>query len=222
MNCESGYMGPEGGLTDLAKSEEFLKTVAEELVKRPHLLKKLVEAAIGAALATDVFEVIRKRRSVRNFQDKEIPMEKILKVLDAARWAPSAKNSQPWDFIVVRDPEKKRKLAEMAPFGKFIERAPVLIVVVTDPKKSPTHIIDGACAVENMFLAAQALGLGTCWVDIFDQRRAKELLSIPEHKYILTVVPLGYPAGEPARSTRKPLEECVHLEEFGKRLANPK
>ncbi|RLG60240.1 nitroreductase family protein, partial [Candidatus Geothermarchaeota archaeon] len=113
----------------------------------------------------NVLDAIRGRRSIRRYFGRDIPHEALIKVLDAARWAPSAKNSQPWEFIVIKDNEIKKKISELAPFGSFIKKAPVAIAVVTDPSLSPNfHQVDGACAVQNLMLAAHSLGLGTCWI----------------------------------------------------------
>ncbi|MHA1834014.1 MAG: nitroreductase family protein [Candidatus Baldrarchaeia archaeon] len=89
-----------------------------------------------------IIKVIREKRSVREFLEKDVPDELIMKVLDAARWAPSSKNTQPWEFIIIRDQKTKKKLAKLAKFGWFIADAPVVIAIVTDPRKSYAHIID--------------------------------------------------------------------------------
>ena len=166
-----------------------------------------------------IIKVIRERRSVREFLEKDVPDELIMDVLEAARWAPSSKNSQPWEFIIIRDQETKKKLAKLAKFGWFIADAPVVIAVVTDPRKSYAHIIDGSCAVQNLMLAAWELGLGTCWIGTMDRDKAKELLNIPKELHLLTVIPLGYPKRIPNPPSRKPLKELTYHEKYGERIS---
>lgn len=165
----------------------------------------------------DVLEAIRGRRSVRRYDSRYVSDELIAKVIEAAIWAPSSKNSQPWEFIVIRDAEIKRRLAELAPYGKFLAEAPVAVAVVTDPAKSPRfHEVDGACAVQNFALAAHALGLATCWVGTMDREAAKELLGVPREKNLLTVLPLGYPAENPPPKPRRPVKEVTYAERYGR------
>ena len=166
-----------------------------------------------------IIKVIRERRSVREFLEKDVPDELIMKVLDAARWAPSSKNTQPWEFIIIRDQETKKKLAKLAKFGWFIADAPVVIAIVTDPRKSYAHIIDGSCAVQNLMLAAWELGLGTCWIGTMDREKAKELLNIPEELHLLTVIPLGFPEKISKPPPRKPVKDMVHYEKYGKKIS---
>jgi len=166
-----------------------------------------------------IIKVIRERRSVREFLEKDVPDELIMKVLDAARWAPSSKNTQPWEFIIIRNQETKKKLAKLAKFGWFTADAPVVIAIVTDPRKSYAHIIDGSCAVQNLMLAAWELGLGTCWIGTMDRDKAKELLNIPKELYLLTVIPLGYPKRIPNPPSRKPLKELTYHEKYGERIS---
>jgi len=165
-----------------------------------------------------VEEAIYSRRSIRRYSPRDVPDELVLKLIDAARQAPSSKNSQPWEFIIVRDQEVKEKLAQLAPYGRFIAQAPVVVAVVTDPEKSRFHMVDGALAVHNLTLAAWALGLGTCWVGTMDREKAKEILEIPEGKHLLTVLPIGYPAEQPQPRPRKPIEEITYLEKYGRKL----
>ncbi len=171
--------------------------------------------------AVEVFEAIKSRRSVRRYRREDVPDELVLKVLEAARWAPSSKNRQPWSFVVVRNPVVKKELAKLAAFGGFLAEAPVVIAVVTDPRASPRfHEVDGSCAVENMMLAAWSLGLGTCWIGTMDREGAKQLLGVPEELNLLTVIPLGYPAEESRAPSRKSLDELVYWERFGQRKSD--
>jgi len=165
----------------------------------------------------DVFEAIRGRRSVRRYLDKPVEEEKILLCLYAAHWAPSARNSQHWNFIVVRDPETRRKLAEIHRWGGFMAESPVVIAVVGDPELSSFWREDLGAAVENLLLAAYAQGLGSCWMGVAGteyEEPIKKLLGVPEKLRILCMVSLGYPAESPTR-VRQPLDRKVHWEKYG-------
>jgi len=165
-----------------------------------------------------VIKVIRERRSIRRFLEKDVPKDLVLKVLDAARWAPSSKNSQPWEFIIIRDEKTKRELAKLARYGWFLADAPVVIAVITDPQKSYAHLIDGTCAVQNLILAAWELGLGTCWIGTMNREKAKEILEIPEALHLLTVIPLGYPEKVPGPPPRKSIGNIVYYEKYGEKI----
>jgi len=172
----------------------------------------------------EVFEAIKGRRSVRAYTDEEVPDEAIEKILDAARWAPSAGNLQSWEFVVVRDPEAKRRLAEAAWGQRFIARAPVVIVVCANQKRSARGygergaslycIQDAAAATQNMLLAAYALGLGTCWVGAFDERRVAEVINAPSGVRPVAIIPVGRPAERPRPPSRLSLDKVVHYESF--------
>lgn len=167
-----------------------------------------------------IIEIIKSRRSIRKYKQTPVEDEKLNMVLEAARWAPSAGNRQPWEFIVVKDPSIRRKVADIAPYGGFIAEAPVMIAVVVNPEKDPTHCIeDGAIATTHILLAAHALDLGTCWVGAFGsayEDDAKRALGVPPNLRVLSLVSLGYPAEE-RTSTRKDLREIVHYETYGKK-----
>jgi len=169
-----------------------------------------------------IIEIIKSRRSIRKYKQTPVEDEKLNTVLEAARWAPSAGNRQPWEFIVVKDPSIRRKVADIAPYGGFIAEAPVMIAVVVNPEKDPTHYIeDGAIATTHILLAAHALDLGTCWVGAFGsayEDDAKRVLGVPPNLRVLSLVSLGYPAEE-RTSTRKDLKEIVHYEKYGKKEA---
>ncbi|MEM0058484.1 MAG: nitroreductase family protein [Candidatus Bathyarchaeia archaeon] len=171
----------------------------------------------------DVFEVIQIRRSVRAYEQTPVPREKLAKVLEAARLAPSAGNIQPWHFIVVTNAEKRGKLAR-APFAKFLQEAPVVIVGCGDQKASPKwFMVDVAIAMQNMVLTATSEGLGTCWVGSFDEDQVREILKIPENYRVIALLALGYPRKKidvqgkilHLLRRRKKLKEIVSFEEFG-------
>jgi nitroreductase len=172
----------------------------------------------------DLFEAIRLRRSIRAFTRDEVSDEEVEKILDAARRAPSAGNIQPWEFIVVRRPEIKRRLARAALHQTFIEEAPVVIVVCADEVRSGRGygsrginlycIQDTAAATENILLAACALGLGACWVGAFREDEVKAALGMPRGVRPVAIVPVGHPAERPRAPYKRSLREIVHFETF--------
>jgi nitroreductase len=142
----------------------------------------------------EVFEAIRRRKSVRAYTKTPVPEEKLEKILEAARLAPSAENIQPWYFIVVTDHEKRKQIAKSGIFAGFLEESPVVIVGCGDQKASPKwYEIDVAIAMQNMVLAATAEGLGTCWIGSFDEGLVKKLLKIPERFSVVALLTVGYP-----------------------------
>ncbi|MEM3616540.1 MAG: nitroreductase family protein [Candidatus Bathyarchaeia archaeon] len=172
----------------------------------------------------DVFEAIMGRRSIRAFKEVGISQENVEKLIDAARWAPSAGNIQPWEFIIVRNPETKKRLAEAALGQSFIEEAPVVIVVCADEDRSARGygtrgrtlycIQDTAAAIQNIHLAAYAMGLGTCWVGAFKEEEARKILQVPDGVRPVAIIPVGYPAESPSLRSRRPLKQIIHNEKF--------
>jgi len=168
----------------------------------------------------DVYEAIKTRRSVRAYQEKDIPEDVLKRILEAARLAPSAGNRQQWKFIVVRDPELRKKLVPAANNQQFVGQAPVIIVAVAlEPDRVmscevPAYAVDLAIAVDHITLAATAEGLGTCWIGAFSQSEVKKVLDIPAHYKVVTLIPLGYPADSPRIKSRKSLEEIVCYDTF--------
>ena len=167
----------------------------------------------------EVFEAIKGRRSIRKYTKDSVPEDLIVKILEAGRWAPSAGNSQPWSFIVLRDEDVRRKVAEATTYGKFLADAPLGIAVVIDPRASTHPVEDGAIATQNMLLAAHALGLGACWIGFYNsiyKGRVKEILGIPEDKRLLSIVSIGFPAESPTK-TRKELGKITFTDKYGRK-----
>ena len=136
-----------------------------------------------------------------------VPDESLDQVLDAARLAPSAGNSQPWHFIVVKDPQTKK----MLDISEWAQQAPVVVVGCTEAP-NPTDI---AIAFEHLVLAATSFGLATCWIGRWGaDEKIKKTLGIPPNVRVLAVTPLGYPAESHAPRPRKPLAQIVHHEKF--------
>lgn len=165
-------------------------------------------------------EVIKKRRSVRAYTSEEVPEEKLQRILEAARMAPSASNRQQYKFVVVREPEKRKQLAEAAAGQSFVGEAPVVLVAVSlNPERImscqvPAYAVDLAIAIDHITLAAVEEGLGTCWIGAFSQQEVKEILDIPVSYKVVALLPLGFPADSPGSKVRKSLEELVCYETF--------
>lgn len=164
---------------------------------------------------------------MRKYMDKDVSEEVLSRILEAARLAPSAANIQPWYFVVVKDNERKRRIAESGPFARFIADAPVVIVGCGDRKASPRwYVVDVSIAMEHIVLEATELGLGTCWVGSFNEAVVKEVLKIPDRFAVVALLALGYPKeGLDVTSTlahmmhrRKKLEDIVCLDEYGNPL----
>lgn len=159
---------------------------------------------------------MRKRRSIRRYRTEPVASEDLKKMLEAARLAPSAGNRQPWYFIVVRDAEIKRKLAEAAAHQMFIADADVIVVGVSDPRRSPRwHDRDLMIAMEHLILEATELGYGTCWIGAFNEDRVKEILEIPEEYRVVALTPVGVPDESPPPRPRRSLEEIVFQDKWG-------
>jgi nitroreductase len=171
----------------------------------------------------DLSEAIKGRRSIRAFKPQDIPEETVEKLIDAARHAPSAGNIQPWEFVIARNPDTKKKLAQAA-HQAFIEEAPVVIAVCADEKRSASGygnrgetlycIQDTAAAIQNILLTAYSLGLGTCWIGAFNENEAKKALKPPKGIRPVAMIPVGYPNKTPSQRGRRPLNQIVHHEEF--------
>lgn len=164
------------------------------------------------------YELYERRRSVREFLDRPVPMDVLPRLLMTLNRAQSAANRQPWHFIVA---EKKDRLALNDVFTKDgFKSAPVIIVACADPQEAWVRKYDGVnyawvdvtIAVTEMIGAATAEGLGSCWIASFDPARVKEILGIPGHMDIVGMIAVGYPAKELAKEEkqRKPLKEIIH------------
>ena len=173
----------------------------------------------------DLYDVIRTRRSVRSYKGDAIPANVLHRVLDAARMAPSANNTQPWKFIVVKDPATRKKVAEVSFAQSFIAEAPVVIVCCGRRYHDAyswiadnMYLVDVTIAVDHLTLAARNEGLGTCWIGAFDREALKALLKIPNDHDPVVLTPLGFPSGmRPFQSgaSHKPLGEIAFSEMFG-------
>ena len=164
----------------------------------------------------NIFEAIKKRRSVRSFLDKPIEDEKLTAVLEAGRLAPSAGNRQECRFVVVEDRDVRRRIAVAANGQSFVGEAPVVIVAcaVTNGHVmscgQPCYPIDIAIALDHISLAAVEYGLGTCWIGAFNEEKVKEILGIPEEVRVVELMPIGYPAFQTVKEkNRLPFSKIV-------------
>lgn len=172
----------------------------------------------------DFYELIKKRSSIRKYKPDEVSEELLNKVLDAAHWAPSGKNGQPWRFVVIRNQELKQKLVDPCRKQGFIAEAPVLIVIITNEDESyqkqgnymKSWSIDAALAMDHLMLAATLEGLGTCWIGAFDEKEVKKALNVPDSLRVVGLTPLGYAAAEGRPKTRKNLKDIVFYDEAPK------
>jgi nitroreductase len=172
----------------------------------------------------DFFEAIRLRRSVRAFTDKNVSDEEVMRLIEAARLAPSAGNIQPWSFVIVKKTEIKNKLYSAALHEDFIREAPVVIVVCTNEELSRRGygsrganlycIQDAAAATENILLAACAMELGACWIGAFNEDAVGEAINAPGHVRPVAIVPVGHPAERPSPRHLRPLGEIMCYETF--------
>lgn len=165
-----------------------------------------------------VFEAIKKRRSIRKFDPtKKITDQQIEKLLEAARWAPSAGNLQSWYFVVVQDQEVKNQLAEAALGQDFIAQAPVVIVSCANLERSASRygrrgenlyaIQDATIATQNLWLAATEMGLGAVWIGAFDEDEVSRILNLASHLRPIAILPIGYPAEQPLPPPRRSIKE---------------
>lgn len=162
-------------------------------------------------------ELIKSRRSIREYKDTSIPKEALEKIIDAARFAPTARAVQPWEFILVTKPETLKKLAELAENGRFLAQAKACIAVFCQDTKY--YLEDGCAATQNILLAAAELGIGSCWV-AGDKKpycpQVSELLGVPAGFKLVSLISLGYPKAEGSfkATEKRGLGEVIHWEKF--------
>jgi nitroreductase len=177
----------------------------------------------------EFMDVVASRKSVHSYADREVEEEKLAKVLEAARLAPSWANRQCCRYVVIKD---KAKIEELSDGRKtWLKQAPVVLAACADPKDSGArngmdyYLVDVGISMQQLVLAATDLGLGTCWIGMFDEAKVKKLLEVPENVRVVALTPLGYPAEKegfeikPAQKfvgsdRRKPVEEVVHREKW--------
>lgn len=161
-------------------------------------------------------DVLKKRRSIRRYQkDKKLDFSLITKIIDAARFAPTARGNQGWEFVVVTDPNIKSQIAQKARYGRFIEDASCCVAVLYE--KGFEYILeDMSAAATYITVAAKALGLGSCWVASYKKEHSefvKNLLNVPPNLELCALIAIGYPDEEPAR-TKKDISSILHWERY--------
>ena len=164
----------------------------------------------------DILNLLKSRRSIRIYQDKPIPQDLLLQILEAGRWAPTGANLQPWHFIVVTDAETRKRIGDAARFffikSSHVERAPVVLVLGYNTRKGKYGRYDATLAGGNMMTMATSLGLGTCWIGAFDEPKVKEILEIPGNIEVIGLITLGYSDERAEIPPRVELEKIVHWE----------
>jgi nitroreductase len=180
-------------------------------------------SSCGRIGSMDILDVIKRRRSVREFTDQKISESAINDLVEALRWAPSAGNLQSRKFYFVFNADIRNKLAQTGfrqEFVSFIARAPLVIVACADLRISSHYgerglhlycIQDTAASVQNLLLAACDLGLGTCWVGAFKEEKVKDILNLPDNLRPVVIVPVGYPARTPKAPARVSRTEAVEF-----------
>src|SRR5580704_17942776 len=169
----------------------------------------------------EAIEAILKRRVQRTFANQPVEAEKLAKIVDAGRHAMSARNMQPWQFIVIQNRDTLKEVGALCSTGRFVTDSPSAIVVLKDVANARWADVDCAQAVQNMATAGWALGLGTCWVGNFDAAALKEMLGYPDGWEVFTILPFGY-ADDKNPPQSRPLKkraEMVHHEKFGQSKA---
>jgi nitroreductase len=180
--------------------------------------------------AKEILNLINKRQSDRKYSDKPVEKEKLERIIEAGRMAPSACNAQPWKFIVVTDPELVLKVADAASakligMNSCVAQAPVILVIVREKpnmsskvgatiKNKDYSLIDIGIATENICLQAKAEGIGSCIIGWFDERQIRNLLEIPKSKRVELIITLGYSLSEQREKRRKPAEETVSYNKY--------
>lgn len=174
----------------------------------------------------DIFKIIKTRRSIRKWKKKKITKSLIMKILDAARHAPSSCNSQPWEFIVVTEKTKIEKLMEARNGKNNRMEPPLIIAVCVDTKRSPFRWIeDGSVAAQNILLSAHALGLGAVWLTAYKhpiylkkskiERNVVKILNLPKFIRPLCLIAIGYPDEIPCKKYFRDFESMIHYNKFG-------
>ena len=161
-------------------------------------------------------DILLSRKSIRRYEKREIPKDVMANILEAARQAPSAANRQPYRFIVITDNEIKKELSK-GMFNKFIQDSAVTIVGCADVGGFPTGkwaVVDTSIALQNMVIAAWAMGVGSCWIGDFKEDEVKQLLKIPDKWKVVSLISLGYPAEQPQPRRKKSLEEIISYNKF--------
>ncbi len=180
----------------------------------------------------EVFDCIRTRRSIRKYKDKAVPWDNIIEILQAGKYAPFAGNIFNCKFIVVKNEDKRRAIAEACTQQYWMQDAPIHIVLVAEPEKAERYYgtrgvrlytVQGiAAAIQNMLLTAHSLGLGACWVGAFDEHEIRRLCNLPEHVDVHAIVTIGYADENPQMPPKYRIEHAMFFEKWWGRIEPPK
>tara|TARA_Y100000310_G_scaffold344866_1_gene460111 strand:- start:3709 stop:4377 length:669 start_codon:yes stop_codon:yes gene_type:complete len=180
----------------------------------------------------DLVDAVRSRRSIRKYQDRQVPWDEIVKILHSAKYAPFAGNIMNSKFIVIKDEDKRNAIADACADQHWMALAPVHIVVVGEPEKAERYygargarlytIQGGAAAIQNMLLTAHAIGLGACWVGSFDEELIREVCGLPEHVFVEAVVTIGYADEKPDMPPKYRIEHMMFFNKWWGRIEGPK
>jgi nitroreductase len=160
-------------------------------------------------------DVVLSRRSVRRYEQKNIPKDVLDRILEAGRQAPSAMNRQPWHFIVLTDSKIKKELSKGF-FNRHIKNSAFTVVgcAYTGLIDRKWSTVGTSIALQNMVIAAWAMGVGSCWIGDFKEEKVKQLLGIPDKWKVVALVSFGYPAEKPKPKRRKPIGKIVSFNKF--------
>ena len=161
-------------------------------------------------------DLILSRRSIRKYEDKDIPEDILQQILETGRQAPSAVNRQPIRFVIVNDQDLLKNLCNNL-ITRFVKYAPLAIVGVAYTKALWTGkwaVIDATIAMENMVISAWSLGIGSCWIGACNKKKVKELLKIPEKWKVVALLTFGYPAEKPKQKKKKPFDKMFSFNSF--------
>ena len=180
----------------------------------------------------DIFDCIRTRRSIRKYKDKQVPWDNIVEILQAGKFAPFAGNVFNCKFVVIKNEDKRKAIAEACAQQYWMQDAPIQIVVVGEPEKSERYYgarggrlytVQGcAAAIQNMLLTAHSLGLGSCWVGAFDEEEIRRLCNLPEHVNVQGIVTIGYADEAPEMPPKYRIEHTMFFEKWWGRIEHPK
>lgn len=163
----------------------------------------------------DFFDVVKQRKSVRKYSDEDVEKELIERIIDAGRVAATARNEQPWEFIVTSDREILKKICDICPNGPFIKDAPYIISVFS--KDTKYYLEDCSAATQNMLLAIESLGLGGCWIAGDKKDYAEEIrkiFNVPEGYRLVSMITVGYPKSAQAPKPKRAVKEVLHWEKW--------
>ena len=161
-------------------------------------------------------DLILSRRSIRRYENKDIPEEVLQQILETGRQAPSAVNRQPIRFVIVNDHDVLKNLCNNL-IARFVKHAPLAIVGCANTKSLLTGkwaVVDTTIAMQNMVIAAWTLGIGSCWIGSCSEKKVKELLQIPNKWKVVALVTLGYPAEQPKPKKKKSFEDLFSFNKF--------